>query len=169
MPVIVVQHRHPFYPNLLATVLQRHTKLFVKAAVPDDRPLSGVVYVAPPDRHLVISRSRRFALGRAMRIHYLVSAADPLFESAARAFGGRTIAVILTGSDGDGARGALAVHKAGGIVLAQDEASSVSFGMPLAAIATGAVDAVLPLNEIGPALVRLAQVKPARRAAALIA
>ncbi len=90
------------------------------------------------------------------RIRHVLSSANPLFESAAAAFGPRVVAVILTGTDSDGAEGARAIKDAGGVVLAQSEATCESFEMPRAAIATGAVDAVLPLDEIAAALVKLA-------------
>ena len=88
-------------------------------------------------------------------VHFARPSADRLFESAAEACG-PVIAVVLTGSGSDGACGATAIRAAGGVVIAQDEASSAFFGMPHAAIERGAVDYVLPLDEIAPALVRLA-------------
>ncbi|HEY4589270.1 MAG TPA: chemotaxis protein CheB, partial [Thermoanaerobaculia bacterium] len=92
------------------------------------------------------------------RIRHLRSSANPLFDSAADVFDGRLIAVVLTGSAQDGTDGVQSVKARGGVVIAQDEASSAAFGMPGSAIATGCVDQILPLQESGPALRRLTQV-----------
>jgi two-component system chemotaxis response regulator CheB len=88
-------------------------------------------------------------------------AADPLFESAAEYIKGLLIGVVLTGGDSDGSDGIRAIKRSGGIVIAQDRATSEVFGMPQAAIATGDVDHVLPISEIGPALMAL--VGPGKR------
>ena len=92
-------------------------------------------------------------------VHFVRPSADLLFESAARS-SGAVIAVVLTGNGMDGAAGAAVVRSAGGLVIAQDQATSAFFGMPHAAIISGVVDFVLPLEEIGPALIDLAGSKP---------
>jgi two-component system chemotaxis response regulator CheB len=89
------------------------------------------------------------------RIKYLLSAGDPLFVSAARVYGSGVIAVVLTGMSANGATGVTSVKRLGGLVIAQNKATSESFTMPEAAIATGCVDAVLPLEEIGPQILAL--------------
>lgn len=156
IPLLIVQHRSTAAPSVLAAILKRTTALHVKIAEADEVPVAGWVYLAPPDRHLVVTPAHSLALADGRRVRHLLSAGDPLFASAARAYGSGVIAVVLTGTDGDGARGAVDVKRAGGTVLAQDEATSQSFAMPQAAIATGCVDMVLPISKIGPALVRLA-------------
>jgi two-component system chemotaxis response regulator CheB len=95
------------------------------------------------------------SLSQAAKVHFVRPSAEPLFESAALVFGPRAIAVVLTGGDGDGSDGVRFIRKAGGIVIAQDPASCPAPSMPESAIATGDVHHVLPLGEIGPALVRL--------------
>jgi two-component system, chemotaxis family, protein-glutamate methylesterase/glutaminase len=155
VPLAVVQHRSMQFPNMLSTVLNRHSQLRVKTAEAGETPQPGTIYLAPPDRHLSITADGIFGLTSGELIHHTHSAADPLFRSAAEVYGNRVIAVVLTGGLGDGAEGARAVGLAGGIVLVQNEATSQVFSMPKATIATGHADAVLALDEIGPALIRL--------------
>ncbi len=114
-----------------------------------------------------IDAAQRFVCTDGATVNYVHSAADPLLRSAAAVYRDGAIAVVLSGSGRDGAEGARAVALAGGYVLVQDEATSQAFGMPGAAISTGEVDAVLPVGEIGPELVRLASIgRPQRRLAA---
>lgn len=153
--VLVVQHLDRNHPSLLAKLLGRHTRLQVREARDGDRLAAGVVYVAPPDRHLLATANGTVALTTGEPVHYLRPAADLLFSSVAQGFGARTIAVVLTGTGLDGADGVVAVKRRGGTVIAQDEASSEFFAMPDAAIRTGNVDFILPLSEIGPKLILL--------------
>jgi two-component system chemotaxis response regulator CheB len=157
LPIAIVQHRSTRDPNLLARVLSRHTPLRVKVAAEGERLEAGTVYLAPPNAHLTVDPNLRVGLKDGVKIRHVLSSANPLFESAAQALPGRVIAVVLTGYDRDATDGVQAVKLSGGIVIAQDEATSESFGMPSSAIATGCVDRVLPLPEIGPALVALAR------------
>ena len=155
-PIVIVQHRRPANPSQLRQVLARFTRLPVVDAKERDRLKPGVVYVARPDRHLSISNAGRVHYSNGHhKIRHLLSSANPLFESSAEAFGPGVIGVVLTGTDGDGTDGVQAIKRCGGTVIAQNEATSQFFGMPASAIGTGAVDYVLPLEEIGPALCRL--------------
>jgi two-component system, chemotaxis family, protein-glutamate methylesterase/glutaminase len=154
--ILVVQHLDRRNPSILAQILARRTSLPVREARDGDCLEPGSIYIAPPDRHLVVGADGRLGLTRGELVHYLRPAADTLFESAAEAFGGRAIAVVLTGTGLDGATGVSAVKRRGGTVIAQDEASSEYFAMPDAAIRTGDVDFVLPLAEIAPKLISLA-------------
>ena len=113
------------------------------------------VYLAPPDRHMLIKRKGVLTLTDSELVNFVRPSADLLFESVAAAYGPRALAVVLTGSGRDGALGVTAIKQRGGTVIAQDEASSEFFGMPSAAIKTGAVDHVLPLEDIAPRLVML--------------
>jgi len=113
------------------------------------------VFLAPPDRHMLIKRRGTLTLTDSELVNFVRPSADLLFESVAAAYGDRAIAVVLTGSGHDGALGVTAVKQRGGTVVAQDEASSEFFGMPSAAIKTGAVDFVLPLEEMAPTLTAL--------------
>jgi len=154
--LLVVLHRGLEPESLLARVLQRHTRLSVKDAAPGESLMEGVVYVAPPDRHLEVDQRGQLRLRGGERVHHLLSAAEPLFASAAAAFGDRVIAVVLSGTGTDGAEAVPAVKAAGGVVIVQDEQTSEHFGMPAAAIASGAVDFILPIEEIATALTKLA-------------
>jgi two-component system chemotaxis response regulator CheB len=156
-PIAVIQHRSTKLPNLLARVLARRTPLAVKTAGPSEAMQPGTVYLAPPDLHLTVHRDGSFGLSDGRKIRHVRSSANPLFESAAEAFGGRVIAVVLTGGDRDATDGVQSVKAHGGTVIAQDEATSQCFGMPRSAIETGCVDWVLPLDKIAPTLVDLVE------------
>jgi two-component system chemotaxis response regulator CheB len=158
LPIAVVQHRSSQAPNLLARVLGRHTPLTVKHAAPGETVCAGTVYLAPPHRHLVVRPGGTLALVNGHKIRHVLSSANPLFASAAEVFPGGVIAVVLTGGDSDATDGVQSVTRSGGVVIAQDEASSAVFGMPRAAIASGAVHTVLPLAEIARELKRLAKI-----------
>jgi len=139
----------------MADLLSRQTRLAIAQADEGDCIRPGAVFIAPPDRHMLVNTDGTLALARTELVHFVRPSADLLFESVAASFRDRAIAVILTGTGSDGSGGLKAVKRMGGTVIAQDEGSSEFFGMPRAAIGTGQVDFVLPLNEIGPALTRL--------------
>jgi two-component system chemotaxis response regulator CheB len=162
IPIAVVQHRTAQAPQVLAELLGRRCALAVKLAEEGETLMPGTVYIATPTLHLVVNDNRTISLANGRRIRHVLSSANPLFESAARALGERVIGVVLTGRGNDGTDGVQAIHLAGGLVLAQDRATSRAFSMPHSAIQTGAVDRVLPLDAIGPALVELSTTKPAR-------
>ncbi len=153
--VVIVQHLEPTRPSLLAPILGQSSGLPIREARQGDRLQPGLALVAPPNHHLIVQADLSLALTSTARVHYTRPSADALLESLGRAVGPRTIAVILTGAGSDGAEGARIVKQAGGMVLAQDRATSQNFGMPGAAIQTGCVDAVLPIDQMAPTLVRL--------------
>jgi two-component system chemotaxis response regulator CheB len=113
------------------------------------------VFIAPPDRHLLVNPDGRLSLARTELVHFVRPSADLLFESVAASFKDRAIAVVLSGTGSDGVGGIRAIKKMGGTVVAQDEATSEFFGMPGAAIQTGTVDFVLPLDDVAAALTQL--------------
>jgi two-component system chemotaxis response regulator CheB len=156
VPIALVQHIDPSHHSLVAHILDRKTALSVREAQDGDALHAGIVYVAPPARHLEINDAGAIALTCGEPIHFVRPAADRLFATAAHALG-RIIGIVLSGAGSDGADGARAIRKAGGIVIAQDQASSAFFGMPQAAIHTGAVDRVLPLTGIAGALTMLTE------------
>jgi two-component system chemotaxis response regulator CheB len=153
--VVIVQHVDPRHRSLMPQVVGRQTRLLVAHAEEGGHLETGHVYLAPPDRHLLVKRDGEVTLTDTELVNFVRPSADLLFESVAAAYGARAIAVVLTGSGHDGALGVTAIKQRGGIVVAQDEATSEFFGMPSAAIKTGAVDFVLPLDEIAPKLVSL--------------
>lgn len=136
-------------------VMGRRSKLPVVQAVDGMELERGRVYLAPPDRHLLVNRDGIISLTQTELVNFVRPSADLLFESVAAAYGERAIAVVLTGAGKDGSMGVTAIKKRGGTVIVQDEATSEFFGMPSAAIHTGVVDFVLSLDEIPAALITL--------------
>jgi two-component system chemotaxis response regulator CheB len=153
--ILILQHLDPTRPSHLADILSRRTRLPVKQAQSRDRLRPGAVFTAAPGKHLLANPNGTLSFSHRPAVNFVRPAADLLFESIASSFGRRAIAVVLTGTGHDGARGAQAVKRAGGAVIVQDEATSEFFGMPGAAIDAGQVDLVLPLDQIAPALEKL--------------
>jgi two-component system chemotaxis response regulator CheB len=148
VPLLAVQHITPGFVGGLVDWLNKAGGPRVKVAA-DGEPLApGTVYVAPDDRHLDVSPRRAVALAETPPVGGFRPSGTALFEAVARVYGAAAVAVILTGMGDDGVEGLRAVRRAGGRVLAQDEKSSVVFGMPGAAVAAGLADDVLPLEEI---------------------
>ena len=150
--IVAVQHLDPRHRSLMAEIIGRRSLLPVHQAVAGSHVQVGHVYLAPPDHHLLINRDGSISLTHTELVNFVRPSADLLFESVAASFGDRAIALVLTGSGRDGAMGVTAIKQRGGTVIAQDEASSEFFSMPSAAIRTGVVDFVLPLDEIPGAL-----------------
>jgi two-component system chemotaxis response regulator CheB len=150
--VIVIQHRSPEFESVLESILMRRAHMPVVTATSGDRIMPGVVYVARPDLHLIVRSNRRFAYTNGTRIKFLLSSANPLLATAASAFAGRLIAVVLTGYGSDATDGVQSVKAHGGLVIVQDRATAEHWNMPEAALKSGAVDFVLPLDAIGPAI-----------------
>lgn len=148
VPVLVVQHLDPRHHTVLAEILGRRTALRVKLAEAEECVLPGTVYLAPPDRHLLVDSDGVLTLTRTELVHFVRPSADLLFESVAGAYGTGAIACVLTGTGRDGAMGVDAVKSRGGTVIIEDPRTAKFPGMPQAAVDTGAVDFVLPLEEI---------------------
>jgi two-component system, chemotaxis family, protein-glutamate methylesterase/glutaminase len=153
--LVIVQHLDPRHRSLMADILDRRTPLRVIQAVDGDRLCSGTTFIAPPDRHLLVNSDGTLSLTQSELVHFVRPSADLLFESLAASYKERAIAVVLTGTGSDGQMGVQAIKKMGGTVIVQDQESSEFFGMPGAAIKTGIVDFILPLDEIAPALITL--------------
>jgi two-component system chemotaxis response regulator CheB len=160
LPILVVIHIAEPFGAAFAEWLDGLSTLRV-AQVVDGEPLPsagrgrGRVIMAPSNRHLVIERGH-LRLTDAPERHSCKPSVDVLFESVARELGDRAVGCLLTGMGKDGAAGLLAMRRAGATTIAQDEASSVVFGMPREAHELGAVMELLPLDDVGPALMRLA-------------
>jgi two-component system chemotaxis response regulator CheB len=153
--VVVVQHLDPRHRSLMAEILSRRTHLPVIQARDGDRLKVGQVLIAPPDKHMLVNSDGTISLTHTELVHFVRPSADLLFESMAASFGERAIAVVLTGAGLDGSMGIEAVKKRGGTTIVQEAGSAAYSGMPQAAIATGSVDFVLPLDEIASALATL--------------
>lgn len=153
--IVVVQHMSPHHESELDEILGKRITLCIKQAEQGEQIRPGSVYIAPPNQHLVVNPAGYLLLSSAERVRFNRPSANVLFEAVANSFRHRAIAVVLTGVNGDGSAGVQAVKQAGGVVIAQDEATSDFFGMPGSAIETGCVDLVLPLNEIATILMVL--------------
>jgi two-component system chemotaxis response regulator CheB len=154
VPVAVVQHIADGFAEGLAAWLDQETELEVRSASDRDVLKPGRVLIAPSGRHLVVADGY-VRLTDDPPVETFRPSVNPLFASAARVYGPRACGVLLTGMGRDGAEGLRAMRDAGAFTLAQDEASSAVFGMARAAIEAGAVDRVLPLDEIAAALAEL--------------
>ncbi len=154
VPILIVQHLDPRHKSLMAEILQRHCQMKVKEAENDEDIQKSIVYVAPPNKHMLVSDGK-IALTSSAFVHFTRPSIDLTFESVAADYQERAIGVILTGTGKDGSMGIKAIKEKGGTTIAQDEKTSEHFGMPQAAIATGTVDFVLPLQDIAPAIIAL--------------
>jgi len=153
--VIVVQHMPPYFTAALAERLDAASQLTVREARTGDRPMPGLCLIAPGDHHVELDDLGRVVLGDGPPVNGCRPAADVTMTSAARVYGRRAVGVVMTGMGKDGAAGIRAIKAAEGKTLAQDEASSVIFGMPRAAIATGAIDDVVGLDDLAEHLTAL--------------
>ena len=152
--VFVVYHMPPDARGSLVQALQSATTIRTKIAEDLEEIKHGVVYVAPPDRHLLVKRGHIRVI-RGPRKNRWRPAIDPLFVSAAVAYGSRVIGVVLTGMLNDGTAGLLAVKKCGGIAMIQDPLDAAHPEMPQSAWAKVDIDHRLPLSEMGAVIVRL--------------
>jgi two-component system, chemotaxis family, protein-glutamate methylesterase/glutaminase len=151
LPILVVLHIDARFALAFAEWLATQTSHDVRVASDGEVVTGGHVLIAPPDAHLTVARGR-VRLDSSPPRNYCRPSIDVLFESLATEYGSGAAACLLTGMGRDGAAGLLAIRNAGGMTLAQNEATSVIYGMPREAVARGAVERELPLAEIGPAL-----------------
>lgn len=154
-PLVCVQHiGDDFLPELVAW-LAEICPLPVRKAAHGEAPQDGVAYFAPENAHLEFDDRRRFALSESPPCDGHRPSATVTLRAVARSYGPVAVGVLLTGMGRDGAEGLAAIARAGGVTIAQDEASSVVYGMPREAVALGVVQHVLPLEHIAPSLVAL--------------
>jgi two-component system chemotaxis response regulator CheB len=157
-PVLITQHMPPTFTTILAEHLARSSRRPAREAVDGELVKAGQIYLAPGGRHMRVVRhgaDAAIALDDGPPVNFCKPAVDPLFTSAIDVWQGGIMSVILTGMGSDGTRGGKDIVAAGGSVIAQDEATSVVWGMPGAAANAGICAAILPLNQIAPKLVRL--------------
>lgn len=153
--LVVLLHLPPHFKSRLAEILDRHTPLVVKQICDHERILPGVVYVSPPDFHTLIQPGGLMVLEESAPVHFTRPSADLLFSSAATCYGKRTIGVILSGMGQDGRQGITDIKRSGGVVIAQNQDTAAFFGMPGAAIRSGKVDFILPLDLVARAITQL--------------
>jgi two-component system chemotaxis response regulator CheB len=157
-PVLITQHMPPTFTTILGEHLTRAGAKPVREAVDGEPVLAGTIYLAPGGKHMRVARRDGTAvivIDDGPPVHFCKPAVDPLFSSAAEVWGSWNLAVILTGMGTDGTNGAASIVAAGGSVIAQDEASSVVWGMPGSAANAGVCSAVLPLDQIAPKVARM--------------
>ena len=153
LPVVITQHMPATFTTILAEQLGRVTGIPAKEGEDGEVLTPGTIYVAPGGYHMVLraaGKATLISLDQGPAINFCRPAVDPLFESVARIYRRAGLAIVLTGMGVDGAAGAACIAEAGGSVIAQDEATSVVWGMPGATAARGVCSAVLPLADIGP-------------------
>jgi two-component system, chemotaxis family, protein-glutamate methylesterase/glutaminase len=146
--VVIVQHMPAGFTGPFAERLDAASRISVHEARAGDRPMPGSVLIAPGDRHLEFDDRGVVTLTAGPHVNGCRPAADVTMMSAARIYGRRALAVVMTGMGKDGAAGALAIKRGDGKTLAQDQATSVIYGMPRAAIDAGAIDEIAALGDI---------------------
>lgn len=149
VPVFVVQHISPDSDNYLPRHFDRRCALTVKEAEDKENPVRGVAYFAPPNYHLLLEPEKTIALSTEGRVNFSRPSVDVLFETAAEAYGGKLVGVILTGANSDGARGAARIKRFGGLLVVQDPITADADVMPRAAIEETTPDHILPLDVMG--------------------
>lgn len=157
-PVLITQHMPPTFTTILAEHLARTSNRPAHEGIDGEPVKAGHIYLAPGGRHMRVARQGSnpvIVLDDGAPVNFCKPAVDPLFSSAIDVWQAAIIAVVLTGMGSDGMRGGKEIVAAGGSVIAQDEATSVVWGMPGAAAHAGICAAVLPLGQIAPRLVRL--------------
>jgi two-component system chemotaxis response regulator CheB len=157
VPILIAQHMPPMFTKLLAERLSTHSSIKVEEGSSGTVVTPGHGYVAPGDHHMVVVRDgteRRLLLHQGPAENSCRPAVDPLLRSIAEAYGANALAVVLTGMGQDGMRGCQVLREAGGQILAQDEATSVVWGMPGAVARAGLADRILPLSMIATEIVQ---------------
>jgi len=157
VPIVVVQHMPPMFTKFLAERLEKICHVHVKEAARGDRLEPGTIYIAPGDYHLEMDRTDH---GVVIRLHQgplensCRPAVDPTFRSAVECFGSRVLGVVMTGMGHDGLQGARCIYDGGGQILAQDEKTSVVWGMPRFVVEEGLPDEVLPLDKLASGVIK---------------
>lgn len=157
-PVLITQHMPPTFTAVLAEHLARVSKFPVREASDGEEVNAGAIYLAPGAKHMKVERrdgTAVIAIDDGPMVNFCKPAVDPLFASAAEVWGNKVLALVLTGMGSDGLAGAKEIVAAGGHVIAQDEETSVVWGMPGQVTNAGLCSAVLPLPEIGGRITRL--------------
>ena len=159
-PILITQHMPPTFTTILAEHISKVTGREAAEAKDGEVILPGRIYVAPGDFHMTVevhNNQKTLRIAKSPPENFCRPAVDPMLRSLVQVYGAKILCVILTGMGADGLRGAQALVASGGTVLAQDEATSVVWGMPGAVAAAGICSAVLPLPALAPAIMRVVQ------------
>lgn len=152
LPIICTLHISPGFLSGLVTWLNQECSLTIKIAQAGEFPSPGIVYFAPDNYHLEVNSEGKFSISQSNIVDGHCPSVTVMFESIAKLYRQKSMAILLTGMGKDGAKGMETIAQTGGITIAQDEESSIIFGMPKEAIALGAVKHILSLSEIAPFL-----------------
>jgi len=153
--VVIVQHMPAGFTKSLAQRLNDLSSLTVQEAVDGDRLAKGLVLLAPGDYHMEITSNKRIKLTQSPRRNHVRPAVDITMETAADHFNASVLGVVLTGMGSDGTDGARRIKARGGHIIAEDEKTSVVYGMPRSVVEAGVADEIVPLTEIAPAITRI--------------
>ncbi|WP_040294834.1 chemotaxis protein CheB [Beggiatoa alba] len=156
LPILIVQHLHPDSDSYIVNILSNCTSLRVKQADEKEGIMGGVIYIAPPNYHLLVEEDKTLSLSIDAPVNFSRPSVDVLFETAAYAYREGLIGVILTGANSDGSQGVKKIKKLGGCVIVQSLETAEAKAMPQAAINAIKVDKVLPIEQIGTHLSYLA-------------
>ena len=166
VPVVIAQHMPAIFTTMLAARLAAKSSLPVRECKSGEPLAAGCAYIAPGDFHMIVSSEGGVACLRTHqgpKENYCRPSVDVLFRSVAQVYGGRTLAVVLTGMGQDGLKGCELLGGLGARIVVQDEASSVVWGMPGFVARTGLADKIVPLDQIGPEIVRATSLPAAAR------
>ncbi len=153
-PILITQHMPKGVTKLFAEGLNDRCKFTVKEAQEGDRVQERLALIAPGGFHMVVTKENKIHLTTDPPVNYVRPAADVMMFSMAEIYGAKNVGVVLTGMGSDGAKGIKAIKEQGGFNIAQDQATSVVYGMPLVAYQTGCVDKVVPLDKIPRAIIK---------------
>jgi two-component system chemotaxis response regulator CheB len=153
-PILVVIHVHPKYISHAAAILCRQTELKVKDAEEQDALRRSIVYIAPPNRHLLVNDGI-VNLSDTPAVNFSRPAIDTTFDSVVKAYGSKVIGVILSGTGRDGSEGLRKIKQAGGFAIIEDPVTARFRAMPDAAVSASSADCIVPLKDIAPLLLRL--------------
>ena len=148
VPIVIVQHLSPDSKNLSIGQLGAKSRLYVKEADDKEILIPGFIYIAPPNYHLLIEKNGTFGLSVDAKVNFSRPSIDVLFETAAEAYLDNTVAVVLTGANGDGTAGCRKIRDFGGLIIVQDPETAEAKTMPASVIRHVGADYVLSLNEI---------------------
>jgi len=160
VPILIAQHMPSTFTGIFANHIARSTGIDTHEGIDGEDISPGTIYVAPGGKHMIIERDGTKPIIRLTddaEVNFCKPAVDPLFDAAATVYGAATLATVFTGMGVDGAAGSVKIADAGGSVIAQDEATSVVWGMPGAAAKSGSCSAILPVNQIAKQLTQLIQ------------